>query len=64
MQLYNVSADIGETTNVQAGYPEVVERLTKLLEQCIANGRSTPGPKQANDAEIVVLKPNAKAPKE
>lgn len=63
-QLYNLSTDIGETKNLQAEHPDVVARLTKVLEQTIANGRSTPGTKQANDAEIVVIKPNSKAAKE
>ena len=48
-QLYDLDAEIGETKNLQAQHPEVVARLTKLLEQIIANGRSTPGAKQAND---------------
>ena len=32
VQLYDLSKDIGEKTNVQDKYPEVVERLTRLLE--------------------------------
>jgi arylsulfatase A len=56
VQLYDLSTDISETKNVQAEYPEVVIRLTALLEHIIANGRSTPGPKQANDAVIQMSK--------
>jgi arylsulfatase A len=56
VQLYDLSNDIGETRNVQADHPEVVARLTKLLDQQIADGRSTPGAKQTNDARIVVTK--------
>jgi len=56
VQLYDLSHDIGETKNVQADHPEVLEQLTKLLEQQIAGGRSTPGPQQTNDARIVVIK--------
>ena len=63
-QLYDLSTDQGETQNLQAEYPEEVARLTKLLEQIIADGRSTPGPKQANDAPIVIRKHNATAPNE
>ncbi len=59
-----MSVDIGETKNLQADHRDVVERLTKLLDQTIENGRSTPGPKQTNDARIRVDKPNTKAPKE
>ena len=43
---------------MQADHPDIVQQLTKLLEQQIADGRSTPGPKQSNDAKIVVMKPN------
>ena len=53
-QLYDLSAEIGETKNLQTKHPEEVTRLTKLLEQIIANGRSTPGAKQANDAAIQI----------
>jgi arylsulfatase A-like enzyme len=62
VQLYDVSADIAETKNVQAEYPEVVTRLTKLLEQYIAEGRSTPGVKQANDIRVKLIKASAKPP--
>jgi len=55
-QLYDLSAEIGETDNLQAKNPEVVARLTTLLEQYIANGRSTPGKKQANDVAIKIRK--------
>jgi len=58
IQLYDLSVDIGETKNVQAEHPDVVKRMSKLLDEYIANGRSTPGPKQANDASIVVKKGN------
>ncbi len=59
VQLYDLSTDVGETTNLQSANPEVVTRLTKLLERYIADGRSTPGPKQANDVKVNF----AKAPK-
>ncbi len=52
VQLYDLTADIGETNNVQAEHPDVVARLTKLLEQYIANGRSTPGARQTNDVTV------------
>lgn len=55
-QLYNRRADLAEAKNVQAEHPEVVARLTRLLEQYIANGRSTPGAKQTNDAAIRIRK--------
>ena len=63
-QLYNLRADFAEAKNVQAENPEVVARLTKLLDQYIANGRSTPGAKQANDAAIQIRKKADKTAKE
>jgi arylsulfatase A-like enzyme len=56
VQLYDMSKDIGERTNEQASHPEIVARLTKLLERYVADGRSTPGPKQQNDAQINLWK--------
>ena len=55
-QLYDLSSDIAESNNLQAEHPEQVARLTQLLEQIIANGRSTPGPMQVNDATIRIRK--------
>ena len=55
-QLYDLQEEIAETKNLQTQHPEEVARLTKLLEQIIANGRSTPGAKQANDVEIQIRK--------
>jgi arylsulfatase A len=55
-QLYDLSTDLAESKNLQAEYPEEVVRLTKLLEKTISDGRSTPGPKQTNDAKIEVRK--------
>lgn len=48
IQLYDMEADVRETTNVYDKYPEVVDELTALLTECVANGRSTPGEKQKN----------------
>ena len=64
VQLYNVSDDIAEQNNLQAAHPEVVERLTKLLEKHIADGRSTPGVKLSNDVPINLNKAGAKPRKE
>lgn len=40
IQLYDLSADIGEQHNVQDQYPEVVEHLKGLLEKYKEDGRS------------------------
>lgn len=54
-QLYDMSKDPGEQTNLADKYPEVVKRLRNLLDKQIAEGRSTPGTPQANDADAKVL---------
>ena len=41
-QLYNIVADIGETNNVYADHPEVVETLGTLLERYKQQGFSRP----------------------
>lgn len=48
IQLYDLSDDIGERNNVEAQHPDIVARLTKLLEKYVADGRSTPGAPQQN----------------
>ncbi len=55
-QLFDLSSDIGETTNLQAQHPEIVARLTKLLEKYVADGRSTPGDPQQNALAIQIRK--------
>ena len=49
VQLYNMKDDPSEQKNLQAQYPEIVESLTKLMRQYVAEGRSTPGAPQKND---------------
>jgi arylsulfatase A len=56
VQLYDMEADPGEQNNLQARHPEVVERLTRLLEKLVADGRSTPGTPQQNDVPIDIRK--------
>ena len=56
VQLFDLSADIGETTNLHATHPDVVERLTKLAETYAADGRSTPGEPQKNTTPVDVWK--------
>ncbi|MBN2508310.1 MAG: arylsulfatase [Verrucomicrobia bacterium] len=57
VQLYNLAADPGEQTNLHAQHPEIVERLTRLLETYVRNGRSTPGPSQTNTRPVEFRRP-------
>ena len=56
VQLYDMTADPGEQQNLQAEHPEIVTNLTALLERYVAQGRSTPGPPQENDAHVNIRK--------
>lgn len=56
VQLFDLKADIGETQNLEGISPEVVERLTALLEKYVADGRSTPGERQANTVAVDIWK--------
>lgn len=55
-QLYDMSKDRKESNNLAEARPAIVAELTAMLESAISNGRSTPGPKQANDAEVILWK--------
>jgi arylsulfatase A-like enzyme len=57
VQLYDLANDIGESRNVEAQHPEVVARLTALLEKYAADGRSTPGRPQANTGKVEIRRP-------
>ena len=50
--LYNLADDLAETTDVARQRPDVVEQLTRQLQTIVTNGRSRPGPPQANDTEV------------
>ncbi len=56
IQLYDLERDRAESRNLAADHPAEVARLTALLERYVADGRSTPGPRQTNDAPIDLLK--------
>jgi arylsulfatase A len=60
VQLYNLSSDVSEQKNLQAGQPELVKRLTALLDKYVADGRSTPGPRQTNDVAVRLRKKPAR----
>ncbi len=51
-QLYDLAADPGETKNLAAEKTDIVSDLTARLEKIVSDGRSTPGPKQANDVPV------------
>ena len=52
IQLYDLEQDIAEKMNLQDKHPEIVERLTKLMEKSIEEGRSTPGKPQKNTTPV------------
>ncbi|MDQ8182918.1 arylsulfatase [Pelagicoccus sp. SDUM812005] len=49
VQLYNLAEDPGETNNLQAMYPELVEQFRENMRNIVFQGRSTQGPPQEND---------------
>lgn len=51
-QLYDLTVDPKERTNVYAEHPEVVKELTAILRRFVEHGRSTPGPAQANTGGV------------
>ena len=51
-ELYDLSADVGETKNIAAEHPDQIKTLLALLEKSIADGRSTSGPAQKNDINV------------
>lgn len=61
VQLFDLSRDIGEQHNLQAEHPEIVERMTRKLEQIVAQGRSTPGPPQPNAVKVDILQAGREA---
>ena len=51
-----LSADIGETKNIEGQHPEIVAAMETLLKKYIDDGRSTPGAAQKNDVPIDIWK--------
>ncbi|MFA6543715.1 MAG: arylsulfatase [Limisphaerales bacterium] len=58
-ELYDLTADLGETKNVLAAHPEKAAELTRLLQRWITDGRSTPGAPQSNDVPVALRDPTA-----
>jgi arylsulfatase A-like enzyme len=50
--LYDLDADLGETTDLAAQHPDEVKRLSAMLQKIVDDGRSTPGPPQKNDVPV------------
>jgi len=48
-ELYNLKEDLGETRDVSAAHADIMQHLLTVLDGCVAQGRSTPGPSQPND---------------
>jgi hypothetical protein len=51
-----MARDRKESDNLVDSEPAIVSELTELLESAITNGRTNPGPKQTNDAKVVLWK--------
>ena len=56
VQLYEMEADSGEKRNLQAEHTDRVKALLALLKKYVADGRSTPGPRQENDGPVDIWK--------
>ena len=59
VQLYDMAEDISERANRQQDHPEIVARLTKLLEKYVGEGRSTHGKPLSNDVPVRIWKSKA-----
>ena len=59
-ELYNLQEDRAETNDLSAANPEIVVRMTKLMQAYIDKGRSTPGVPQKNDVKVDLSQPGAK----
>lgn len=55
LQLYNLETDASEKINVIENNPQIVEKLTNLMQKYIENGRSTLGKPQENDTETILF---------
>jgi arylsulfatase A-like enzyme len=56
IQLYDMAGDISEKSNIESTNPQVIERLTQLLQKYVDDGRSTPGPVQKDDVPVKIHK--------
>ena len=56
VQLYDMHNDPGEQHNLAADKPDRVKQMVHLLKKLVADGRSTPGKPQTNDAPVDIWK--------
>jgi len=56
IQLYDMEVDPQEANNLHVDRPDKVRDLLGILEQLVADGRSTPGEQQQNDAQVDIWK--------
>jgi arylsulfatase A-like enzyme len=56
IQLYDLDADPGETTNLALKQAPIVSKLTDEINAIIHNGRSRPGLPQKNDTIVKLRK--------
>jgi arylsulfatase A-like enzyme len=56
VQLYDLSMDLAEQSNLSNHKSEVVNRLTALLQRYVDEGRSTPGKSQRNATPVSLFK--------
>lgn len=56
VQLYDMQNDPGEQHNLAADQPHRVKQMVHLLKKLVADGRSTPGKPQSNDAPVDIWK--------
>ncbi|AQT68512.1 Arylsulfatase [Anaerohalosphaera lusitana] len=55
VQLYDLTKDISERENLAPQHPDVVKRLTNLLQKYADKGRSTPGKPQPNEGKVNIF---------
>lgn len=54
-QLYDMTVDSSEQTNLYLSKPAVASELLGLLEEAVEAGRTTPGPQSSNDVDEIDL---------
>lgn len=52
VQLFDLSDDVGEQNNLADQRPDVIQRLTRLMERYVREDRSTPGVRQNDDVRV------------